>query len=209
MMNKYHVSCSNCGLKISMILATKPHKCPECKEHFGFDVIGGSSDHQGVMLQGAFASGCNKYIHAEGDCHIKTDNDVVMNVNTVVTALNGASVEMNNPTIDKSPLLPSSVEFEGIKISSPKVFILRTIVRDVIGVETTISSNEDEIINFFQVVHNRIHNGLVDGLNGGALTGIRTLFSDECNGLEVIDINNNITIDGVRLLKFVAKKLIV
>lgn len=209
-MNKYRISCSNCSLKISMLLATRPTKCPTCNEYFGFnDVDDGDSENYGVKIIGAFTSGSNKYIHAEGDCNVKTENDVVMGVKTVVTALKGASVEMNNPTIDKSPSFPSSMEFDGIEISPPKVFILDTIVRDVIGVETTLSSRDEEIIVLFQVVHNRIHNGLVDGLNGGALTGIRQLFSNGYDIIEIIDTNNKLTMSGVRLLKFIAKKLYV
>lgn len=204
-MKKYRVNCSNCGLNINMLLCTRPSKCPKCEDYFGFhDVDDGDDGNYGIRMSDTFTSGGKKYIHAEGECSIETHNDVVMDVETVVTALKGAKVEMNNPTIDKTPDLPKAVNYNGIEISPPKVFVLKTIVRDVIGIEETLSMTDSEMRAFFRVVSNRIYNGLVSGLNGGALTGIRRLFSDGHHVVEVIDTDGQLTKDGVELLKFVA-----
>jgi hypothetical protein len=190
-MNKYRVSCSYCGLKITMLLATRPKKCPVCKECIGLNVVEeDGSENYGVSVSDCFASGGNIYIHAEADCNVKTEDDAVMGKGNIATDPQGASIE-----------------FEGIQVSPTKVFILDTIVRDVIGVETTLSRSEDEIKNFFPVVHNRIHNGLVDGLNSKALADIRILCGSDGYGLEIINTEGKITEDGVRLLQFIAKRL--
>ncbi|MFA0408076.1 hypothetical protein AB4505_07795 [Vibrio splendidus] len=206
-MKKYPINCSKCGLKITMLLPTRPSRCPKCREYFGFhDVDDGNQDSFGIRISDSFASGGNKYIHAEGECSIETHNDVVMDVDTVVTAIKGAKVEMNNPTIDKQPELPDALNYKGIEISPTKVFVLKKIVNDVIGAEQTLSMSYDEIKIFFRVVVNRIHNGLVFGLNGGALTGIRCLYSDGHHSLEIIDTDGQITDEGIELLKFVVTR---
>lgn len=208
-MNKYRIDCSNCGLKISMLLASRPSKCPGCKEYFGFhDVDTGKQNCTGVRISDSFTSGCSKYIHAEGDCLIETNNDVVMDVNTVVTALKGAKVEMNNPIIDKKPTYPKAINYSGIEVSPPKVFILQVIVLDVIGVAETLSMTPCELKNFFKIVLNRIHNGLVEGLNGGALTGVRTLFSSGYHSIEIIGQDECLTDEGVKLLKYIAQNMV-
>jgi hypothetical protein len=190
MMNKYRVSCTYCGLKITMLLATRPKKCPVCKECIGLNVVEeDGSENYGVSASDCFASGGNIYIHAEADCNVKTKDDAVMEKGHIATVLKGASVE-----------------FEGLQVSPTKVFILDTIVRDVIGVETTLSRSEDEIKNFFQVVHNRIHNGLVEGLNSRSLADIRILCGSDGYGLEIINTEGKITEDGVRLLQFMANR---
>lgn len=51
---------------------------------------------------------------------------------------------------------------------------------------------------------NRIHNGLVVGLNGGALTGIRCLFSSGHQMIEIIDTDDQLTDEGIELLKYIA-----
>ncbi len=204
-MKKYHVNCSNCGLNITMLLPTRPSRCPDCKEYFGFyDVDDGDEDNFGVRISDSFTSGGKKYLHAEGECSVETYNDVVMDVDTVVTAIKGAKVEMNNPTIDKKPNFPEAMDYKGIEISPPKVFILQTIVNDVIGAEQTLSMTHGEIRTFFRVVTNRIHNGLVVGLNGGALTGIRCLFSSGHQMIEIIDTDDQLTDEGIELLKYIA-----
>ena len=192
-MNKYRVSCTYCGLKITMLLASRPNKCPVCKECIGLNVAEeDGSENYGVSVSDCFASGGNIYIHAEADCNAKTEDDTTetMGKGNIAAALKGASVE-----------------FEGIQVSPTKVFILDTIVRDVISVETTLSYSEDEIKHFFPVVHNRIHNGLVEGLNSKALTDIRILCGSDGYGLEIINREGKITDDGVRLLQFMAKRL--
>ncbi len=191
MMNKYRVSCTCCGLNITMLLATRPNKCPVCKESIGLNVVEeDGSESYGVSVSDCFASGGNIYIHAEADCNAKPDNDVL-----------GKG--------DIAALKDTSVEFEGIKVSPTKVFILDTIVRDVIGVETTLSYRDVQIKDFFQVVNNRIHNGLVDGLNSRALADIRIICGSDGYGLEIINREGKITEDGVRLLQFMAKRLTV
>ncbi|QXX07561.1 hypothetical protein KW548_06050 [Vibrio neptunius] len=129
-----------------------------------------------------------------------------MDVDTVVTAIKGAKVEMNNPTIDKKPELPEALDYKGIEISPYRVFILQTIVNDVIGVEQTLSMTHGEIRTFFRVVMNRIYNGLVVGLNGGALTGIRSLFSDGHQAIDIIDTGDQLTDEGIELLQFIAAR---
>ena len=129
-----------------------------------------------------------------------------MDVDTVVTAIKGAKVEMNNPTIDKKPDLPEALNYKGIEISPPRVFILQTIVNDVIGAEQTLSMTHGEIRTFFRVVMNRIHNGLVAGLNGGALTGIRRLFSGGHQVIDIIDTDDQLTDEGIELLQFIAAR---
>ncbi|HIF9148160.1 TPA: hypothetical protein ACX6SL_000718 [Photobacterium damselae] len=206
-MKKYYVNCSNCGLNISMLLPVRPSKCPGCREYFGFhDVDDGDQDNYGIRISDSFACGGKKYIHAEGECSVETHNDVVMEVDTVVTAIKGAKVEMNNPTIDKKPELPKALDYKGIKISPPKVFILQTIVNDVIGVEQTLTMTYGEIRTFFRVVMNRVYNGLVVGLNGGALTGIRRLFSDGHQVIDIIDTDDQLTDEGIELLQFIAAR---
>jgi hypothetical protein len=208
-MNKYQINCSNCGLKISMLLASRPSKCPRCKEYFGFhDLTGGEHHSSGIRISDSFTSGGSKYIHAEGDCFVETENDVVMDVDTVVTAIKGAKVEMTNPTVDKKPSFPETLDYCGIEISPPKVFILQRIISDVIGVADTLSMTAVELKTFFRVVQNRIYNGLVSGLNGGALTGIRVLHSSGYNMLEIIDSNGILTDEGVKLLKYIAQKMV-
>lgn len=190
-MNKYRVSCTCCGLKITMLLATRPNKCPVCKESIGLNVVEeGGSESYGVNVSDCFASGGNIYIHAEADCNAKPESDVIEKG-------------------DIAALKDTSVEFEGIEVSPTKVYILDTIVRDVIGVETTLSYREDQIKDFFQVVHNRIHNGLVDGLNSRSLADIRIICGSDGYGLEIINREGKITEDGVRLLQFMAKRLTV
>ena len=204
-MKKYHVNCSSCGLNITMLLPTRPSRCPDCKEYFGFyDVDDGDRESFGLRMSDNFASGAKTYIHAEGECNVETHNDVVMDVDTVVTAIRGAKVEMNNPTIDKKPDLPEALDYKGIEISPPQVFILQTIVHDVIGAEQTLSMTHSEIRTFFRVVTNRIYNGLEVGLNGGALTGIRSLFSNHHQVIEVIDTHDQLTEEGAELLRYIA-----
>lgn len=192
-----------------MLLATRPIKCPRCKEFLGpHDLTSGERHSPGIGIFDCFASGGSEYIHAEGDCFVKTKNDVVMDVDTVVTAIKGAKVEMTNPTVDKKPSFPDVLDYSGIEISSPKVFILQSIISNVIGVKSTLSMTAVELKTFFNVVQNRIYNGLVSGLNGGALTGIEVLYSNSYNKVEIIDSNGALTDDGVKLLKFVAQKMV-
>lgn len=207
-MNKYKISCSSCRLQLTMLLATRPTKCPRCKEYFRTcDVDDGEVFLSGIKISDSFAIGGGKYIHAEGDCSIQSNNDVIMGFNTVVTAIKGAKVDLNNPIIDKAPLFPEAIEYKGITISSPRVFILKKIIIDVIGVEQVLSMSSSQLQEFFNVVRNRVANGYVEGLNGGALTGIRVLYGDSLHSLEIIDSNDLLTLDGVYLLKFIATNL--
>jgi len=207
-MEKYKISCTNCALKISMLLPTRPIKCPACKEYFGYnDVDDGDAGFSGVKMSDNFVSGGQTYIHAEGDCSIESNSDIVMDVKTVVTALKGAKVEMNNPIIDKNPIFPDEVIFKGVVVSRPKVLILETIVKDVIGTKQTLKMTPVELKRFFIIVQNRVYNGLVEGLNAGALTGIRELFSDSDQFIKIIDSEQCLTDNGVELLKFTAHRV--
>lgn len=207
-MNKYKISCSACRLQLTMLLATRPSKCPSCKEYFRYgDVDDGQCFSSGVIISDSFATGGNEYIHAEGDCSIQSNNDIIMGFDTVVTAIKGAKVDLNNPTIDKAPQLPEAIEYKGILISPPKIFILKKIIIDVIGVKQTLAMSPSELQQFFNVVRNRIANGYVDGLNGGALTGIGSLYGDSFYKLEIIDTDELLTTEGVCLLKFIATGL--
>lgn len=207
-MKKYRITCSHCSLKISMLLSTRPSKCPSCKEYFAYHDVNDNCDtFTGIQLSDVFASGGNTYIQAEGDCSIKTENDVILNTDTVVKAIKGASVEMDNPVVDSAPNLPKSTNFKGFEISPHKVYILNKIVISVIGLEQTLLMNGNELKEFFKIVQNRIYNGLVEGLNGGALTGIREIYSDDFQSVEIINLDRGLTSEGVELLKFIANDL--
>ncbi|WP_316674952.1 hypothetical protein [uncultured Tolumonas sp.] len=205
-MNKFKINCSRCGLKLSMLLPSRPHKCPKCNELLRFrDVDGGLTQNVGINLSNNFSTGAASYLHADGDCSVISNNDVILGADKIVTALNGAKVEMNDATIDKTPTFPDSINFCGFNISPPRVFILQTIVRNVIGIENTNTMTSQELINFFQVVQNRILNGLVDGLNGGSITGIRNLHSDGFDKIEIINSDDKLTEHGVKLFKYIAQ----
>lgn len=194
---------------MSMLLPTEPRKCPTCKKSFGFyDVDRGEEYGSGINLSGNFSSGCGTYIHAEGEVSIKSNNDVVLNVSRVVTALKGASVEMNNPFIDKSPIMPPSLTFKNIEISPPRRLVLLNIVANIIGVERTKSLEPEELKTLFLTVQNRIHNGFEAGLNSGSLTGIRRLhsFGDVFLEIMIIDDDGMLTDNGVELFKLIANQ---
>ncbi|MCD9494113.1 hypothetical protein [Photobacterium carnosum] len=207
-MNNYKINCSNCSFNISMLTPIRPLKCPSCDEYFRYnDVDDGKPNHQGLNINNNYSSGSGTYIHAEGECLVKSENDIVINTPNIVTAIKGARVEMNAPTIDKKVKLPYKMNYNGIEISAQKVDILQKIVRNVIGVEDTFEMSSDELKLFFNIINIRICNGLEYGLNGGALTGIRCLYGSD--SFEMIEIINDygLTDNGVELFKLVASEL--
>lgn len=92
-------------------------------------------------------------------------------------------------------------EHHGGKLSEGRRFIVQTIIQNLLNIDTVISSPPNNIIQEFSKLAPEIRaNKYINiGLNGGALTGLRSA--------GILDNKDQLTVLGVSILKSVAKDM--
>ncbi|MGK0270045.1 MAG: hypothetical protein ACI88H_000678 [Cocleimonas sp.] len=98
-------------------------------------------------------------------------------------------------------LEPKQVDSDSIimqELSDGRKMIVRTIVHTMIGKDKVLTSSSEKLINIFHQLAIKIRNKTHTELNGGALTGLRSV--------GIIDGNDKLTSIGVSVLKSVANE---